>query len=229
MPAPDVTPGTIVIHSDIACPWATVAVHRLHRARHRLGLDDTVAFDHRAFALEVANEQRIPWKVLQPEIPVCGALVPDLGMVMWQGDAGTWPVTTLLALEAVQAAKGQSLAASEQLDLALRRAFFVDSRCISLRHVIRDVAEGCSQLDVGKLMDDLDHGRCRADVLEQTRSSDDLGVAGSPHLFLADGSDWFNPGIELHWVGEEGEGYPVVDADDPEVHERILRAAAEAA
>jgi hypothetical protein len=40
-------------------------------------------------------------------------------------------------------------------------------------------------------------------------------VQGSPLLFLADGYDMHNPGIELHWVGDQGAGYPVVDKDDP--------------
>lgn len=33
----DVRPGTIVVYSDIGCPWADLAVHRLLRARHALG------------------------------------------------------------------------------------------------------------------------------------------------------------------------------------------------
>jgi len=35
----EVAPGTIVVFSDIGCPWAHVAVWRLHDARRRLGLD----------------------------------------------------------------------------------------------------------------------------------------------------------------------------------------------
>ena len=43
-------------------------------------------------------------------------------------------------MEAVQAAKEQGLAASEALDVGLRRAFWGESRCVSLRHVILEVA-----------------------------------------------------------------------------------------
>ena len=35
----DVAPRTVLVFSDIACPWAGVAVHRLHASRSRLGLD----------------------------------------------------------------------------------------------------------------------------------------------------------------------------------------------
>ncbi|MCA1690698.1 MAG: DsbA family protein, partial [Actinobacteria bacterium] len=31
--------GTIVVYSDIGCPWAHLAVYRLHAARRRLGLE----------------------------------------------------------------------------------------------------------------------------------------------------------------------------------------------
>lgn len=36
----DVAPGTLVIYSDIGCPWAYASVHRLHETRARLGSDD---------------------------------------------------------------------------------------------------------------------------------------------------------------------------------------------
>src|SRR5437868_3729976 len=132
----NVAPGTIVVWSDIACPWATLAVHRLHQARARLGLDDRTVLDHRAFPLELVNSRCTPRRVLAAEVPVAGALAPEFGWKVWQGPESEWPVTTLLALEAVQAAKEQSLWASEALDVALRRAFFADSRCISMRHVV---------------------------------------------------------------------------------------------
>src|SRR5918992_5595439 len=93
--------GTIVIYGDIACPWATLAVHRLHETRKRLGLDDQLRLDLRAFALEIVNERRTPWRILQAEVPVAGALEPDAGWQVWQGDLGTWPLTMLPALEAV--------------------------------------------------------------------------------------------------------------------------------
>jgi len=223
----DVDPRTIVIYSDIGCPWATLAVHRLHATRARLGLNDVVAFDHRVFALEEHNDRPTPKRVLDAEIPVVGGLEPDLGMRLWKGDASTWPVTTLLALEAVQAAKAQGLAASAALDLALRRAFFCDSRCISLRSVVLDVAAASAAVDIDALRDALDDGRARRAVIEQSEGAEEAGVNGSPHLFLPDGSDAFNPGIEMHWQGEHGTGFPVIDGDDPKVYEDLLERAAQ--
>ena len=60
----DVPRHTIVIWSEIHCPWSHLAVHRLHETRARLGLDDVVAFDHRAFPLEYFNERGTPKRIL---------------------------------------------------------------------------------------------------------------------------------------------------------------------
>ena len=61
------------------------------------------------------------------------------------------PVSTLLANEAVYAAKYQSRRAAEQLDVALRLGFWRNRRCVT----------GCDAVDVDQLADDL-HSRRRA-------------------------------------------------------------------
>ena len=53
-----------------------------------------------------------------------------------------------------------------------------------------------------------------------------IGVKGSPHVYLPDGSDVANPGIDKHWEGEEGEGFPVVDGYDASVYDDLIRRAA---
>jgi predicted DsbA family dithiol-disulfide isomerase len=229
MPAVNVPPGTIVVYSDIACPWAHLAVARLHRYRRELGLEQQVRFDHQAFPLEVFNERPTPYRVLAAEIPVVGALEPEAGWQVWQGDPATWPVSSLLAMEAVQAAKSIcGLEASEQLDRALRVAMFGESRCITMRHVVLDVARAALDADrADSLREALDSGEFRSAVLDQceTARTSDV-VKGSPHVFLPDGSDAHNPGVQMHWVGEHGRGFPVVDADEPNVYKSLLEAAA---
>ncbi len=222
----DVAPGTIVVWGDIACPWSHLAVHRLFDARERLGLGDDVRFDMRPFPLEIFNEQPTPKRILDAEIPVAGALDPGAGWQMWQADPWTWPVTTLPALEAVQAAKEQGLRAGEQLGRALRRALFAESRCVSMRHVILDVARGCEAVDADALADALDGGRARRALIDQTAEARNGPVKGSPHLFCPDGTDAHNPGIEMHWEGEHGTGFPVVDHDAPSVYDDLLKRAA---
>jgi predicted DsbA family dithiol-disulfide isomerase len=223
-----VAPGTIAVWSDLYCPWAHVAVWRLHDARRRLGLTDRVKFDHRIFPLELFNSEPTPYRTLAAEIPVTGALAPRAGWQIWQASPMSWPVTTLLPMEAVQAAKEQSLTASEELDRGLRVAFFGESRCISLRHVILEVASECESVDVEALRTALDDGRARHRIADDWEVAKREGVQGSPHLFLADGTNVPNPGIEMHWEGDEasGGGFPMVDRDDPSVYEALVRRAA---
>ncbi|MDQ1444503.1 MAG: hypothetical protein QOI20_967 [Acidimicrobiaceae bacterium] len=227
--------AAIAVYSDIACPWAHVAVARLHRVRAELGLEGQVQFDHRAFPLEVFNERPTPFNVLAAEVPVAGALEPDAGWQVWQGPVGTWPVTTLPALELVQAAKSVlGVEAAERIDRALRVAMFGESRCISLRHVLLDVAQSALGAEHGDaaldaLREAFDSGAARSAVLDQCETArTSARVKGSPHLFLPDGTDVHNPGIDLHWVGEHGTGFPVVDQDDPDVYKRLLEVAASA-
>ncbi|RDI34746.1 DsbA family oxidoreductase [Lentzea flaviverrucosa] len=225
MPRPGVREGTIVVYTDIACAWSTVLIARLLRARAELGLTGQVHLDHRVFLLEDVNSFPIPKKFLDSEIPVVGALEPDMGWKNWQADPSEWPVTTAPANEAVHAAKEQSPEAAEELDMALRVAFFRDSRCIALRHEILDIAGGCPHVDARALGEALDDGRARGPMMRDYRANRDA-VQGSPHLFFADGYDVHNPGIELKWVGEQGAGFPVVEHDDPGVAADLVRRAA---
>jgi predicted DsbA family dithiol-disulfide isomerase len=130
-------------------------------------------------------------------------------------------------MEAVQAAKEQGLRAAEQLDRALRVAFFGESRCIALRSVILDVAARCPALDVHELAGALDDGRAHRAVLDQHGQAEaSEEVKGSPSLFLSDGTTCHNPGIEMHWEGEQGRGFPVVTRYDPSVYGDLLVRAA---
>jgi predicted DsbA family dithiol-disulfide isomerase len=223
----DVSPGRVAIWSDIGCPWAHLTVYRLHEARHRLGLDGAVTFEHHPFPLELVNERPTPRRTLAAEVPVVGTLAPAAGWQLWQAPESEWPVTTLPALEAVQAAAAQDGRAAEELDRALRVAFFAESRCISLRHVILEVASKCDAVDCEALAGSLDDGVARRTVIarfELANASNE--ISGSPHLFLPDGTDVHNPGITMHWEDRAGQGYPVIDGDDPSVYDDLLRRAA---
>lgn len=223
-----VDPGTIVIFSDLICPFAHVLVHRLHVARQRLGLDELVRFDHRAFPIELLG--RAPGTRIgsDSEVPVLGSLEPDAGWQLWQGPDYHYPNTVLLAFEAVQAAKHQSPAASEQLDRALRRAFWQRSRPIHLHLEILDIAALTDSVDVDRLDHDLQHGTARHAVFRDAAVAASPAVAVSPHVFLPDGSDHANPGIVVDWHGDWARGFPVIDHDDPTVVDDLLRVASTA-
>jgi predicted DsbA family dithiol-disulfide isomerase len=221
-----VAPGTIALYSDIGCPWSHVAVHRWHRARRRLGLANQIRLDVRAFPLEIFDSRPTPKQTLDAESAVLCEAEPDAGWQAWHRPPYEYPVTTLPALEAVEAAKEQGLAGSEQLDRALRVAFFGASRCVSLRSVILEVADGCDAVDATKLADALDEGRARRAIMDQKAVAEESEVKGSPHFFLPDGSDWHNPGMKFHWVEDPGVGFPVIESSDPAVYDDMLRRAA---
>jgi predicted DsbA family dithiol-disulfide isomerase len=221
-----VQPGTLVVYGDIACPWSHLCVHGLRQARSRLGLDEEVTLDLRGFPLELFNGRPTPKRTLDAEIPVVGALDPSAGWQVWRRPEFEYPVTTLPALEAVQAAKAQSLRASEELGRALRYAFFAECRTVSLVPVILDVAAGSSDVDAEALAEALDDGRARRMVIDQKDEAERIGVKGSPHVYLPDGGDVANPGVDKHWEGEEGVGFPVVDGYDRSVYDDLIRRAA---
>jgi predicted DsbA family dithiol-disulfide isomerase len=126
----------------------------------------------------------------------------------------------------VIAAGAQSAAAGEALDLALRRAFWTQSRSISHRQVILDVAGETGAVDVEALAVALDEGRHRADLMTDFAVARTDAIAASPTFRLADGTVRSNPGIEVHWEGPFAKGYPVIDAHDPSVYDDLLRRAA---
>jgi predicted DsbA family dithiol-disulfide isomerase len=222
MPRPTVAPGQMVVYSDVMCGWATVALHHLYRARAAAGLEGRVTIDHRLFLLEDVNQMALNTKIIEGEKPVVGQLVPELEFKPWQRDPSEYPVSSLLANEAVQAAKAQSTRAAERLDMALRLAFWRDSRCITMLHEILDVASSCSEVDVDALAAALEDGRARGPMLHDYREHRD-DIQGSPHFFFADGHDVHNPGVEMHQVGEPGAGFLVLDSHDPSVYDAMVQ------
>ena len=225
MSKPVPPPGVIVVYSDIWCSFAHITIRRMHDARERLGLVGEVAFDLRAFPLELLNNASSPRTGTDSEAARMSILEPSAGWQLWQAKDWLYPSTMLPALEAVQAAKLQSLRAAEELDLALRRAFWAESRNVSNRKVILDAAATTS-VDVPALTEALDDGRARKALSEQAALSATDTVRCSPHLFLPDGTDHANPGIESGWEGRYGVGYPIVKSDDPTVVEGLIKRAA---
>ncbi|WP_150249121.1 DsbA family oxidoreductase [Nocardiopsis deserti] len=219
-------PGTIIVFSDIWCSFAHVAIHRLHAARSTLGLENEVTLDHRAFPLELLNRAPSPRSGTDSEVGRIASLEPDAGWQLWQAPDWLYPSTTLPALEAVQAAKEQGPRACEQLDLALRKAFWAESRCIANRTVILEAAASADGVDPDHIAAALDDGRARRSLSEQAAVSATDQVNCSPHLFLPDGSDHANPGIDVAWVGDYGTGWPVISSEDPKAYEDLVRRAA---
>jgi predicted DsbA family dithiol-disulfide isomerase len=214
--------GVVTVYGDLVCPFATFVLHGLRAARARLGLP--VRFDLRAFPLELVNRRPHDLDLMEREKAVLAAAEPGLDWRRWRGDRNAWPITTLLPLEAVQAAKHPEvggLPASDALDAALRRALYLDSRCIALLPVVLEVAEEVPDMDRGGLAAALRHGHGRAEVLDQADLAAHHVVRASPHVFTPDGRDWINPGVDLDHDGD----FAILKRYDPHVYEEIVRAA----
>ena len=209
-------PDVITVWSDVSCPWATLALHTLHQADRAAGL----RIDHRSFPLELINREPTPKQGHDAEVAAIAAVRPELEWRAWDQPDATYPVTTLPALEAVQAAKRPEvggLEASDQLDAALRRAFFVEHRCISLHSVIEDVARSCPKVDADALCELMSQGAGRRDVYDQLGAVREQEVPGSPSFYNSDGHIASNPGVDLEWVG----GFPRIEAYDASWADRI--------
>lgn len=164
--------GVVTVWSDISCPWATLALHTLHQAAADRGAH--LKIDHRTFPLELLNRQSGSRLAHDEEVATITAVRTDLDWSPWEADDWTFPVTTLPALAAVRAAKAQGLEAADALDTALRRAFFVDQRCISLIPVIEDIARDCAEVDADALLGELRSGVGQAAVFA------DFQIASGP-------------------------------------------------
>lgn len=221
----EIDPGTIVVFADPGCPWAHVALHRLHETRAEQGLEEAVSFDIRAFPLELINSQPTPRRTLDAEIPAAGSLAPDAGWSLWDKDMSEYPSTMIPPMEAVYAAKSQGLGLSDRLDRAFRRAFFGEARCISMHHEILALAGTIDGLDVDRLEKDLIEGCFKKRIFEDRALAEESDVKGSPHLFFPDGTDHHNPGVKTHWQGSKRSGFPVIDEDDPSVYETFMKRA----
>jgi predicted DsbA family dithiol-disulfide isomerase len=222
---PAAASGTIQIWSDLLCPFAHVAIHRLVVARARLELVDQVKLDHHTFPLELFNGPHSR-PGTDSEAVGLGMIEPEAGFRLWTAADWLYPNTVLLANEAVAAAKARGLGPAEDLDRALRRAFWVESRAIGHRNVILEVAAETGTVDVDALTEALDSGRHRADVMTDYAIARTDDVNGSPHLFAPDGTDLHNPGITVHWEGPWASGFPVVDEHSADWADDLLKKAA---
>lgn len=211
----------IEVWSDIHCPWATTAIHRLLRARDRHGLD--VVFDPRPWPLEWVNERGTPRHIVEPETAVLANHEPELfsRFAFWASKPSqiSWPSTFLPAFELVAAARrAGGPQAAERTDAALRRHFFTEGRDVSVRAELERALKS-ADVDAEAILRVWDTENPRADVLADWERSKDLPIQGSPQIFWPDGTTTHNPGIvNLRFE----RGLPRFDRDEPDAVERLL-------
>lgn len=222
-------PRVVTFWSDLGCPWATLALDTLRRAARERGVP--LEIDHRVFPLELFNSMPTPKRIIDAEIVAMAGMLPELGWTMWFGPLAEYPVTMLPPMAAVQAAKHPDvggLRASDQLDEALRRAYYVESRCISMPSVISEVALECPDLDAAALGRLIERGAGCAEIYSDFRIAGGDDVQGSPHLFTSAGFDGHNPGADYAWTAGPPHGLPRVNAYDTSWVDAVINSIAAA-
>lgn len=202
----------LTMYADLACPYAYVSAYRLRQVRAEE--QHSIAIVHKSLALEYVNREPTPKPVLEQELPLLVREEPGIPYQPWQRPDSEWPVTMLPAFEAVKCAERQSLELADELDWALRVALFAQSRCISLRHVLFEIAEDVG-LEMARFADDFDRGVTKYQVLQEAQEGwERLHVAGSPTFVLPSGQQ----------ISETGLPDIVIDAAHPEAKPTVIPA-----
>ncbi len=191
----EAAPVKVDLYSDVHCPYAYLTAYRLRRLLPEYRGRVEVVF--RSLALEYVNRQPTPKPILDNETPVLMLEEPDIPYQPWHGSESEWPATMWPAFEAIKCAERQGPEQAVELDWAIREAFFAGSRCISLRHVLFELAEGAG-LDMARFGDDFDGGVVKRQVLEEARDGwERLKVEGSPTVVLPSGEQpaYFDLGL----------------------------------
>ena len=132
-------PARIAMYADLHCPYAYLSAFRLRMLREEWR--GRVSIEHKSLALEYVNRQPTPKPVLDNETPILMLAEPEIPYQPWHAPESVWPVTMWPAFEAVKCAERQDPDLADDLDWAIRAAFFAESRCIAMRHVLFDLAE----------------------------------------------------------------------------------------
>lgn len=178
-------PVRIEMYSDVHCPYGYLTAFRLRKLRTEY--KGRIAIVHKCLALEYVNRRGTPRNILNAETPILMLEEPDIPYHPWHRPLTEWPVTMWPAFEAIKCAEQQGPEQVDELDWAIRKAFFAESRCISMRHVLFDLAEEVG-LDMTRFAEAYDSGQTKRLVLEEAQAGwEKLKVEGSPTFVLPGG------------------------------------------
>ncbi len=132
----------------------------------------------KTLALEIKNRDGTPKHIVDEEIGVLQRLDPELPIRPWSAPEWQYPQTILPAFEAIASAEEQGDGPAWEYSWRVRVAFFAESRCISLRHVLIDLARE-SGLGVERFVAAWDSGLHRPRILADShRGWEEITVQG---------------------------------------------------
>ncbi len=145
----------------------------------------------RPYPLEILDHDPAPRDILEQEWWLAAIQEPSATFVRYP-DAD-WPTTTLPAFDAAWAARQQGNDALLRFDLAVRVAFYAQSRNIGRPDVLAEIANEVG-LDRARFERDFTSDAARPAVLEEARlGREQFRVRGTPTLMLPDGSRLRHP------------------------------------
>jgi predicted DsbA family dithiol-disulfide isomerase len=178
-------PVEIALYSDVHCPYGYITAFRLRKIKDEYR--GRIRIQHKSLALEYVNKRSTPRVILSEETPILLLQEPEIPYQPWSRPDSEFPVTMWSAFEAVKCAQNQSDDFAHELDWLIRRAFFADSQCISMHHVLFELAEEAG-LDMTQFENDFLSGAYRREAYEDARNGwDRLKVEGSPTFVLPTG------------------------------------------
>ena len=188
-----VLPVSIALYSDVHCPYAYLTIYRLRQLRDEYRGRITIAY--KSLALEYVNKRPTPKPILDNETPILMLEEPDIPYQPWHAPLSEWPVTMWPAFEAIKCAERQGADYAAELDWAIRSAFFAESQCISMRHVLFTLAEKAG-LEMDRFAEDFDSGVTKRQVLQEAQEGwERLKVEGSPTFVLPSGQQVSSPAL----------------------------------
>ncbi|MEQ8840803.1 MAG: hypothetical protein RIB98_07465 [Acidimicrobiales bacterium] len=177
--------GAIIFYSNIGCPYAHAALHRLLEIRRDHGVDSLVAIDHRPLhstSIRLLRNGDIDrWAAT---VDAQAREEPGAG---WAAHAPAHRPETQLAHEMVQSAKAQGAEASVELDRRLRVGFFRDHLDLDTVAAVMSVAADVDGLDPDELETEFASGRGATEVDHHTEVAREAGIVSGPALATAAG------------------------------------------
>lgn len=205
-------PSRVSMYADLSCPFAYVAHARWRRIRDEFsGRIDLV---HNSLALEYVNRQPTPKGAIEAELAILVGEEAGIPFSRWGRPDSEWPVTIWPAFEAVKCAERQGVQLADDLAWEIRAAFFGEGRCISMRHVLLELAWRVG-LNDARFESDFDAGIAKSLVIEEAREGwERLKVPGSPTFVMASGEQFASPGLPELDVDEASGQATVIAAAD---------------
>ncbi len=187
----------VEVFADMGCPFTHVGLRRFVERRAELGRDD-VAVWVRAWPLEIVNGTPLDPAFIAEEVDdIRTQVAPEL---FAEFDEGSFPASSMSALELVAASYEKDLVTGERASLALRDLLFEQGVDIGDLDVLALVAA-----DLGVEVDLTDTRR----VLQERAAGLARGVIGSPHFFTPSG-EFFCPALD---VGRDAAGHLRITRD----------------